>query len=658
MPGIAASRTVATAAWRTWGARGLVRRAGYEAVKRSGRLRDREDRWTRRPDDGRRPLRSVGLVPQVGPPSGRLVTPTATGIELYGGLVVPATVPPDWHRHPLTGHEYPTGGHWSAIGDHDVAAGDVKDLWELGRLGWLHPLARHWASTRDDAAAELVWLVIEDWYHRNPPYRGPHWMCGQETSLRAISVMFLAEALDASGATTDERRLLVAGLVDEAVGRVAPTLGYALSQRNNHATSEAAFLWTASVLAPWLPGADRLRARSARALTEAVADQVAADGSHSQHSPTYHRVALHALLWCLAVARGTGTPAPTGVEGAVGRSVPHLRGLLAPGSDGRVPNLGGNDGALVFDLTAGPIGDLRPLLAHASAATDQASGLGPGPWDEEAAWFGLAPVEGAPRLPLLGIATHPLTRGTAHAVLRAGPLRHRPAHADQLHVDVWIGGVPVAADPGSYRYTAPEPWGNALSGEDVHNLPRVAGVPQAERAGRFFWRSWSEATVEDRLDHDDLAAITARLELPDGTTLRRLVAVADGVVVVVDRSTGAGATVRWNLAAGTEVRSEDEVTRLSGPTWVGLLVPADAPQLPVPSDDEPASGWQATTYAVREPCRPVLVPLGAGRPLVSVFVDQAREALLPSLVRAAAAVPFDRLDGSALERLVGGSSAR
>lgn len=645
---------LAAAAWRTWGARGLGRRGRYELVRRTGRLRRLEDAWPTAPPEGAR-LQRLGLsVPpssSAGPVGSALVPP----LVLYGALPLEGALPPDWHRHPITGVRLDPTRHWSELSDADPAAGDIKDIWEPARFGWLQRAVRASADQAPDDAqltAEAVWRTIEDWVERNPRYRGPHWMCGQETSLRTISAMWLAEVLDASPATTDARRALIARLVHDAVGRVAPTLGYALSQRNNHASSEAGFLWSASVLAPWLPGAGRLRQRAADALAEVVEDQFAADGSYAQHSPTYQRVALHVLLWCLAVERATGAPAPSGVRDAVARSVPFLRSLMAPGGEGRVPNLGGNDGALVFDLVDTPIGDLRPVVAHAAAATGQASGLGAGPWDREAAWFGLPPSAGLVRpAPSTG-TTHPLTRGRAHAVVRAGALSHRPAHADQLHVDVWLGGVPVAVDPGSYRYTAPPPWGNALAGDDVHNLPRHPEIPQAVRAGRFFWRSWREAAVRRRIGSSEGEALVAVLDLPGGLRLRRLVAVGDEVVVVVDHAEGPGrdqVEVRWNLLADV-VRAGAGSVRATGPGWAGLLAPGPG-AVRRPTEDDPASGWHAATYALRRPLEAVVLPVGAGG-VVSAFATGAAAGRLDAVVAAAGALDLAALDAGSVDRLV------
>lgn len=564
-------------------------------------------------------------------------------IRLYGGLDLEATVPPDWHRHPLTGHGYAPDAHWTTFKDADPGAGDIKDLWELSRFGWLHARLRSWAATGDEDEAEIIWRVVEDWWVANPPYLGAHWMCGQETSLRTIGVMFLADALDTSASTTDDRRAMVASLVQDAVGRVAPTLGYALSQRNNHAISEAGFLWSAVVLAPWLPHAGRLRRRAQRALTEAVADQVASDGSYAQHSPTYQRVALHVLLWCLAVERATGAAAPSGVSAAVARSVGHLGPLIAPGSEGCVPDLGGDDGALVFALAPAAIGDMRPALAHAAAATAVTSDLGSGVWDEEAAWFGLAPTSGADAPVSPSRTTHALTRGRAHAVVRAGPLAHRPAHADQLHVDVWLNGLVVARDPGSYRYTAVPPWGNALAGEDVHNVPRRRGHPQAIRSGRFFWRQWSEAIVETRTHQGPVTALVARLDL-GGVVVRRLIAVVDGFVLVADQADGASLTVRWNLPDAVVPHTTQGCTVVQAPSWRAELRHGAEARVLTPDPGDPASGWWAPGYGRREPHVALEVETDGAGTAVAAFAVVDTHIDVSGVVAAAAALDLTGID--------------
>ncbi len=199
-------RALARATWRTWGVRGVARRAGYEAARRAGAYRGAEERWSEHAAEPGGVLRPAGVVvpPSVTAPPRELGLPEGS-LRLYGGLRVDSPVPPAWHVHPLSGHPYPPEAHWSELSDAVAAAGDIKDVWEPARLGWLQPVLRYGAATGDLAAAELVWTAIESWHEANPPYLGVHWMSGQEAALRAIAVMFLADALDAHPATTQVR---------------------------------------------------------------------------------------------------------------------------------------------------------------------------------------------------------------------------------------------------------------------------------------------------------------------------------------------------------------------------------------------------------------------------------------------------------------------
>lgn len=606
MPTPRAVLDLAKASHRTWGWRGLERRALYELSRRSGLLARAEQRWLAKLDRaevGLGPHRPV-IAPDIGT-DGPHRQPAK--LLLYGAVELDWGQAEQWHTHPLTGITKALAP-WSTLPEGDPADGDIKDLWELGRLSWLGPLYRAAALRQDDSAAERCWRHLESFIAHNPPYQGPQWMCGQESALRGITVSAMASALMASPTSTPQRLASAAHLLAITVGRVRPSLGYALSQRNNHAVSEASFLWTSSLLLEALPDAEAIRAESSKALTAAATDQWYADGSYAQQSPTYQRLALHGLLWTLAVSRATGTPPPDGISEVVDRSVGFLSQLMQT-ETGAMPNLGGNDGALLFDLTPAPIGDFRPVLAHAAAVNGVPSGLGSGPWDEEARWFGLTPTPGRAALATAREAGHHhVHRGhSSHAVLRAGPLRHRPSHADQLHVDIWIDGTNVALDPGSYRYTAPAPWGNALADEAVHNVPRLPRHPQAIRRGRFFWIWWREARVVATLRSSKVDATLAELTLPGNLSLRRLLVRLGDLHVVVDRCSDPGALVRWNFPAEVQLKREPGATTIVGDTWHGRLSHSGTARVGQSDPSDPTSGWASPTYGVRRPCKAIEV---------------------------------------------------
>ena len=79
--------------------------------------------------------------------------------------------------------------------------------------------------------------------------------------------------------------------------------------------------------------------------------------------------------------------------------------------------------------------------------------------------------------------------------MRAVQYKSRPAHADQLHVEIWHKGINIACDAGTYLYNAAEPWDNMLSTTLVHNTIAIDHQDQMTRASRFLWLDWSKAKI-------------------------------------------------------------------------------------------------------------------------------------------------------------------
>ena len=118
------------------------------------------------------------------------------------------------------------------------------------------------------------------------------------------------------------------------------------------------------------------------------------DGAYCQHSANYHRLALQAAMLgaCHPGANASPqSPFPPATLSRLQAGVSWLLALLDPLS-GQVPNLGPNDGALIFPLAGSPFADYRPALQTAARAFFSEPALPPGPWDETSLWLGL-PVE-------------------------------------------------------------------------------------------------------------------------------------------------------------------------------------------------------------------------------------------------------------------------
>ncbi|HSJ65596.1 MAG TPA: heparinase II/III-family protein, partial [Gemmatimonadaceae bacterium] len=163
------------------------------------------------------------------------------------------------------------------------------------------------------------------------------------------------------------------------------------------------------------------------------------------------------------------------------------------------------------------------------------------PDEETLAWLAVSPplVAPAPAVPRVRFGgsgwVHGVTSG-ARIFARAGSYRGRPGHIDALHVDVWIGGRPVARDAGTYRYAGPAPWRNGLAGEAVHNTLTIPGQPMARRGPRFLWLGWPRAriaSVENPADGNFLVRLLNESWAEQGIAHERTCELhADGVLVV------------------------------------------------------------------------------------------------------------------------------
>jgi hypothetical protein len=401
-------------------------------------------------------------------------------IRLFGGPLVPLELKPPRN-----------GLHWTAYEGKPSTWGveDIKYVWEPARFGWVYPLGRAYYLTRDERYPAAFWKQFITFLVNNPPNQGPNWASAQEVALRMLAVLFAACVFENSAETSPERMRLLAGVVEAHASRIPATLNYARAQNNNHLISEALGLYAAGHALTDSPHAKQWKKTGWKWLNHALQNQIAADGTYAQHSTNYHRLMLHAALLATLI----GQPYPPATRKRLAAAATWLLAQVDPHS-GRVPNLGSNDGAHILPLASGGFSDYRPVCQAAARAFIGQPAFPPGPWDELGLWLG---QERKPSTPLASMpectAVRRIGSPDSWAVLRAVRFTSRPAHADQLHVDLWWQGENIAMDAGTYRYTAPEPWDNALAHTLVHNTIQINNQNQMKRAGRFLWLDWAQA---------------------------------------------------------------------------------------------------------------------------------------------------------------------
>lgn len=458
----------------------------------------------------------------------------------------------DWHHDAASDVTYPAHVHWSEV--QEAGEADLKLIWEPSRFGWAIDLARAHLTLADVDAAGVFWRSFESWREQNPPNAGVNWFCGQEASVRLMSVLLAAQAMQD---TVDEQRARWIQELALATGeRVESNIGYARSQRNNHHVSEAVGLVTAAyVMGPGVDG-DRWWALGERHLLEVVDKLIFADGGSSQYSTNYHRVFVHNLTWAVLVYRAAGREAPARVVDALRRATIFLAALVDQRS-GSGWFFGADDGSKVLALSAGPHRRLKEdvHLASAVAEIECACGCALVATDGEVlSWFGLAAPATAQRPSDPEIRSFPeagvyvLSCAETSAFIRCGSYAYRPSQDDQLHCDVWINGCNIVKDSGtgSYKQTAR---GLAMFDEVWdHNSPHLADIPYSPKVSRFLRARWTAGKAV-HLGCDATTANGVFAVETNRHTFTRSVQVANGVVTVTDRfDDDEDFLVRWKSA--------------------------------------------------------------------------------------------------------------
>ncbi len=404
-------------------------------------------------------------------------------VRLFGGEPVPLNLAAG-----------ASGEHWTVL-ERTPPQEDLKVIWEPGRFGWALDLARGFAFSGDPVYAQRFWELTGKFFNHHPPNLGRQWQSAQEVAIRLMVLVFCDRVFASAPSSTPEQRRRLWQAVAEHASRIVPTLVYARAQNNNHLLSEAAGLFSAGLYLPGHPQAEAWRRLGWQWINWGLQHQISEFGTYMQHSVNYHRLMLQVALYVDHLRRVSGAEAwPDATRARLAEAARWLW-ALTDHATGRTPNLGANDSAYPFALTARPISDFRPVVEAAARAFLAGGVYAEGGLDELSRWFELAaPARLDAQQPQAGDMLR-VESGPGCGYLHAAQFTDRPSHADQLHVDLWWRGLNIALDPGTYRYDARPPWDNALQSSTVHNTLTVNGQEQMARGGRFLWLDWAQAEV-------------------------------------------------------------------------------------------------------------------------------------------------------------------
>ena len=413
----------------------------------------------------------------------------------------------DWNRDYASGKRVPTDYAPTLDYRNPDEVGDVKYIWELGRMQHLLRLAQAWRLARDDRFAQEIVDQITDWIEQCPWMTGVHWISPMEAGLRLIGWTWAFHLIRRwPGLTDDFCRLIVRSVAQHL--RFIDGNYSLFSSANNHLIAEASGVYLAAAYWSGLKGAARWKTRAKRHLVRQCQRQNFADGVNKEQTFAYQFFVWDLLLIPALMGRAGGDEFPKSyfdrLEG--------MAEFLAWVSDcrGNTPNVGDEDGGLAVDLG----GDRRrPVLGLLDTAAtlwqrDDFRRWAANVPGEKTAWLlgtlnlsdqdrheataGKHARRGSRSFPEGGY--HVLRHGTDDeevlVVFDAGPLGW-PAtaahgHADALNLLMHLGGQPVFVDPGTFSYqdTSRRHYFRATA---QHNTLCFGHHDQGEYVNRFLW---------------------------------------------------------------------------------------------------------------------------------------------------------------------------
>jgi len=393
--------------------------------------------------------------------------------------------------------------------------GDVKYVWELGRMQHLTRLAQAWRLTRDDRFPREIVAQVTSWIDQCPHMMGIHWTSPMDAALRLISWSWAVHLVADWEGLRDEFVQLLVRSIDQHLRFI--DRNYSLSSSaNNHLVAEASGAYFSASYWFQLKYADRWRGRAKRHLVRECLRQNYPDGVNKEQAFAYEFFVWDLFLLAALIGRARGDDFPK----AYWRRLERMAEFMACVSDfrGHTPNIGDRDDGIAVDLGQDRAHPALGMLATTASVWQRVdfrawAGSDGGEW---VSWLtGSSPASsGGGQLQtsqaVAARTSHHFPNG-GYYVFRDGfrereilllfdvgplgwPATAVHGHADALSIVLHLAGEPVLVDPGTFSYQDTERR-RSDRGTAQHNTLWFGGADQAEYINRFVWGTRPEVNV-------------------------------------------------------------------------------------------------------------------------------------------------------------------
>lgn len=442
--------------------------------------------------------------------------------------------PINWQLNPVTGVNVDKNEKWYRIKDFDATRGDMKVIWEASRFTHFFYFARAFMLTGDKKYYRAFSCQLRDWLNNNSYSYGANYKCGQEATIRMLSAIIVHSVFREVGVITQEDDLNLVKLISESYKKVISNFFYAHKCiKNNHTISEIVGI----IVGSWCCEDNRRLEKAYSLLNKEIEAQFFSDGGYIQYSFNYQRLVMQLLEFVICTSNKCYYKMPEKILEKLTKSCQMMYQLQD--YTGLMPNYGSNDGALIFPVTCCDYRDYRHITNSLFVGILGERLYEDGYYDEEVLWFFRDDIESLPissiqkkpnNYPDTGLYVIRHDRGFLMVILQN--YKSRPAHMDQLHIDLWHEGINVLCDCGTYSYATKE--GKFLASTASHNVAKLEGLEQMNKKEPFLTYNRTSASQIKATENRFSATIHSK----SGYYHRREVAKQDDGYLIADLVTG------------------------------------------------------------------------------------------------------------------------
>lgn len=379
--------------------------------------------------------------------------------------------------------------------------GDARTNWELNRHYQFALLAKDYAASRDEKYLREFEELFYDWNENNAFLHGIAWTSVMEVAIRCSNWVYAFAFLSNTGVSNKLLEKLHIGIINMTEYIVKHYSRY--SSANNHLIVEAYAIGQSGILYDYKPWIDL----STRLLTREFPLQNYNDGVNKELSLHYQSFYMEAVGLMMRLMEKNEIEVPKSWRDWLIKMSKYVADCI--GEYGEVIVFGDNDEGKILDLQGGVIEYYQYVLGMMSVFLNKR--YIDNVDNETLRWLfteielikvgvkdkyisaqychyregGNTIVRSKDRKVLIGID---------HAALGFGSIAAH-AHADALSFQMFVKGMPVFLDPGTYIYHCYIDSRNAYRNTENHNTVCIGGKNQSEMLGAFLWGKRAECQL-------------------------------------------------------------------------------------------------------------------------------------------------------------------